>query len=139
VNQYCSETPSKSFFNNIDPKRTLDTVQLDFSGANSSRKPCTEAALEGPARRLRPDEITTPSHLNRVTRARAPVAHGTFSEMRAAGTGGCVTQRRDRAIPQEWDQCSNFRHALRRLRAICLRSRARISRSKQEGQDQCAS
>jgi hypothetical protein len=26
---------------------------------------------------------------------------GTFLEMRAAGTGGCVTHRRDRAIPQD--------------------------------------
>jgi hypothetical protein len=70
-------------------------------GSSSGKRGGPEPKQEGPARRLRPDEIITPSHLNRVTRARAPpsVANGTFSAMRAAATGGCVTQRRDPAIP----------------------------------------
>ncbi len=124
--------------------RTLDHRPTRFQWCQlryPSRKPCTEAAPEGPARRLRPDEITAPSHLDRVSRARArpPVANGRFSAMRAAASGGCVTQRRDPAIPQESNQCSNFSRTLRRLRATYRRGRARISRSKQQGQGQCAS
>jgi hypothetical protein len=85
-------------------------------GSSSGKRGGPEPKQEGPARRLRPDEIITPSHLNRVTRARArpSVANGTFSAMRAAATGGCVTQRRDPAIPAKSNQCSNLTKTLRR-------------------------